>query len=174
MPSWSVVECLLGYLLSIIVCVCVRSGLLAEPWCGTSSIVLRSPRRRIGLRFLRVVVSLAVSFVAEFILVEPCRDFLLKYAQATPGSLHDQVIRCSILACNPVLDLGRTFLPENVSVPQEIIFEIISETAFLHGDCAKLIQKRGPPWAPWVPWAPWAPGAPWAQGAPWAPWAIQN
>ena len=30
-------------------------------------------------------------------------------------------------------------LPENLSVPEEIIFEIISETAFLHGGWEELI-----------------------------------
>ena len=34
-----------------------------------------------------------------------------------------------------------TFPTENVSAPEEILFELISETAFLHGGWEELIQK---------------------------------
>ena len=40
--------------------------------------------------------------------------------------------------------ISNTLTTENVSVPDEIIFELISEAAFLHGGWDKLIQKRGP------------------------------
>jgi len=89
-----------------------------------------------------------------------------------------------------------TFLPENVFVPEEIIFEIISETAFLRGGWEELIQKRGSHWpmgpmgpmgssgssgsmgpigpmgplGPLGSMGPMCPMGPWAQWAPWAPW----
>ena len=69
-----------------------------------------------------------------------------------------------------------TFLPENVSVPEEIILEIFSETAFLHGRWEELIQKHGPQGAhgPHGPLGPHWPLGPLGSHGPMGPWAIQN
>jgi len=68
---------------------------------------------------------------------------------------------CSYVQRSSDLFYTYTSLPENDSVPEKIIFETISETAFLHRGWEELVHKRAPlgpmgPLAPWAPWASWA------------------
>ena len=48
---------------------------------------------------------------------------------------------CSLPAPWLLLGSQATFPTENVSAPEEIILELISETAFLYGGWEELIQK---------------------------------